>query len=140
MKLVLDTNIYISAFLWGGKPKEILKRAIEGKDEVFISRAIMDEIFEVLKRPSFKVNETAIEALMREIDDISELVIVTERIEKLCRDMDDNAIVECGVGAKADYIITGDNDLLVLKSYRKIRIVNISEYLKIIEEIEKEKS
>ena len=72
MKLVLDTNVYISAFLWGGKPKEILERAIEGKDEVFISRAIKDEIFEVLKRPRFKVNETAIEALMREIEDIVE--------------------------------------------------------------------
>ena len=135
MKLVLDTNIYISAFLWGGKPKEILERAIEGKDEVFISRAIKDEIFEVLKRPSFKVNETAIEALMREIEDISELVIVTERIERLCRDIDDNAIIECAVGAEAEYIITGDNDLLVLKSYRKIKIVNTSEYLRIIEEI-----
>ncbi len=135
MKLVLDTNIYISAFLWGGKPKEILERAIEGKDEVFISRAIKDEIFEVLKRPRFKVNETAIEALIREIEDISELVIVTERIERLCRDIDDNAIIECAVGAEAEYLITGDNDLLVLKSYRKIKIVNISEYLRIIEEI-----
>lgn len=135
MKLVLDTNVYISAFLWGGKPKEILERAIEGKDEVFISRAIKDEIFEVLKRPIFKVNEKEIEALMREIEDISELVIVTEKIERLCRDIDDNVIVECGIGADAEYIITGDKDLLVLKSYRKIKIVNVSEYLRILEDI-----
>ena len=114
MKLVLDTNVYISAFLWGGRPKEILERAIEGKDEVFISRAIKDEIFEVLKRPIFKVNEKEIEALMREIEDITELVIVTEKIERLCRDIDDNAIVECGIGADAQYIITVRQDKLVI--------------------------
>ena len=55
MKLVLDTNIYISAFLWGGKPKELLERAIEGKDQIYISRAIKEEIFEVFSTDYFGV-------------------------------------------------------------------------------------
>lgn len=129
MKLVLDTNVYISAFLWGGKPKEILERAIEGKDRIYISRPIKDELFGVLKRPIFNIPETTIELFMREIEELAELVIVTERIRNLCRDADDNKIVECAVGAKADYLITGDNDLLVLKKYKTTKIVGISEYL-----------
>jgi len=133
MKLVADTNIYISAFLWGGKPKEIMERAIEGKDQLFISRPIKEEIFEVLKRPNFKVDEYSIELLMKEIEDISELVIVTEKIEHLCRDVDDNMIIECALAAKADYVVTGDKDLLDLKSYRKIKILRVADYLEIID-------
>ena len=132
MKLVADTNIYISAFLWGGKPKELLERAIEGKEQLFISRPIKDEIFEVLKRPNFKVEEYSIELLMKEVEDISELVIVNERIEHLCRDVDDNMIIECALAARADYIITGDKDLLDLKIYRKIKILRVAEYLGLI--------
>ena len=129
MRLVLDTNVYISAFLWGGKPKEILERAIEGIDQVFISRLLKDEIYEVLKRPSFKVEENVIEMLMSELEDFAELVVVTETIEKLCRDVNDNMVVECAVASKADYIITGDNDLLVLEKYRNIKNSKIADYL-----------
>lgn len=129
MKIVLDTNVYISAFLWGGRPKELLERAIEGKDQIYVSRQIKEEVFEVLKRPKFGIDESTIELLIKEIEDISELVVITDKIQTLCRDIDDNAIVECAVGAKADYLITGDDDLLVLKSYRKIKIVGVSEYL-----------
>ena len=129
MKLVLDTNVYISAFLWGGKPKELLERAIEGKDQIYISRPIKEEIFEVLKRPSFNISEEILELLMSELDDMAELVTVNEKIRKLCRDVDDNAIIECAVCAKADYLITGDNDLLVLKRFQKTKIVRVAEYL-----------
>ena len=131
MKIVLDTNIFISAFLWGGKPREVLERVIEGKDILYISRPMIAELIEILRRPKFKVDDEHLELFIREIEDIAEMVTVKERIRALCRDVDDNAIVECAVAANAEYLISGDDDLLSLGTYRKIRIVTAGSYLEL---------
>jgi putative PIN family toxin of toxin-antitoxin system len=129
MRVVLDTNIFISAFLWGGKPRAVLDRAIEGKDYLFISRTILAELAEVLARPKFGLDGELVERFVREIEDIAEIMTIKERIHTLCRDVDDNAIVECAVAASAEVVVTGDEDLLSLEAYRTIRIVTASDYL-----------
>jgi putative PIN family toxin of toxin-antitoxin system len=129
MKVVLDTNVLISAFLWGGKPRAVLERAIEGKDKLFISRPILAELAEVLTRPKFGLDGELVERFVREIEDIAEVVTIKERIHNLCRDVDDDAIVECAVAASAEVVVTGDDDLLSLVAYRKIRIITASDYL-----------
>jgi len=53
MKLVLDTNIYISSFFWGGNPRKIMERIISGKDSLFVSKEILAEVFSVMVRPKF---------------------------------------------------------------------------------------
>jgi putative PIN family toxin of toxin-antitoxin system len=83
MKIVLDTNIFISAFLWGGKPREVLERVIEGKDILYISRPMIAELIEILRRPKFKVDDEHLELFIREIEDIAEMVTVKERIRAL---------------------------------------------------------
>lgn len=133
MKIVLDTNIFVSAILWGGKPREVLERVIEGKDILFLSRPILAELFEVLRRPKFRIDDEHVELYLKEIEDIAEIVTVKERIHALCRDVDDNAIVECAVAAGAGYLISGDEDLLSLRTYRKTRIVAAVDYLAIAE-------
>ncbi len=129
MKVVLDTNIFISAFLRGGKPRAVLERAIEGKDNLFISRPILAELAEVLTRPKFGLDGELVERFVREIEDIAEIMTIKERIHTLCRDVDDNAIVKCAVAASAEVVVTGDEDLLSLVAYRKIRIMTASGYL-----------
>ena len=129
MRVVLDTNIFISAFLWGGKPRAALERVIEGKDNLFISRPILAELAEVLARPKFGLDGELVERFVRETEDIAEIMTIKERIHTLCRDVDDNAIIECAVAASAEMVITGDEDLLSLVAYRKIRIMTASEYL-----------
>ena len=129
MKVVLDTNIFISAFLRGGKPRAVLERAIEGKDNLFISRPILAELAEVLTRPKFGLDGELVERFVREIEDIAEIMTIKERIHTLCRDVDDNAIVECVLAASAEVVVTGDEDLLSLVAYRKIRIMTASGYL-----------
>jgi len=56
MKLVLDTNIFISSFFWGGNPRKIMVRIIDGKDTLFVSDEILQEVFSVMSRPKFNVN------------------------------------------------------------------------------------
>ena len=60
MKLVLDTNIFISLFFWGGNPRKLMTRIIEGKDTLFVSNEILHEVFSVMARPKFNVSHRQI--------------------------------------------------------------------------------
>jgi uncharacterized protein len=134
MRLVLDTNIFISAFLWGGKPKAVLERILEGADTLFISRSILAELNDVLCRPKLALDAERIAYFLQAIEETSTLVAPTKMRHRPSRDPADVKILECAVAAEADYIVTGDDDLLVLDPYRSIRIVSASEYLKQIQE------
>ena len=134
MKLVLDSNIFISAFYWGGKPQKILDRIVLGLDELYITNAILDEITEVMLRPNFKTPPQIIDAYIKAIEKTGKKIFTSGEITGICRDKDDDAIIECGILSSADYLITGDNDLLVLEKYQGIKILSANEYLHIIHE------
>jgi len=129
MKLVLDTNVYISAFYWGGNPQKIIDRISEGMDTLYVSSTILNEVADVMARPKFKSTPEIIDGYIKAIEKISKKVFPTGSIKEICRDKDDDDKIECGVISKADFIITGDEDLLILKSYQGIKIVTPSEYL-----------
>jgi len=129
MKIVLDANIFISAFFWGGKPRIVLDRAIRKIDELFISNEILDEIEDVIARPKFHAGKNEIEYFLNAIEEISNKVIIKNRIKNGSADKADNKYIECGLAAAADYIISGDNHLLRLKEYSGIKIVTATEYI-----------
>lgn len=131
MKIVLDSNVLISAFLWGGKPKTILDRVFDGKDQLFISKEILDEIFDVLSREKFRLRKIIISSFLHEIEEISELIFPSDRILEVLRDVDDHKILECALEADADFIVTGDKDLLILKTFRNTGILLASEFLEL---------
>ncbi|MDR1150453.1 MAG: putative toxin-antitoxin system toxin component, PIN family [Clostridiales bacterium] len=114
MKVVIDVNVFISSFFWKGKPREVLNRSVECIDKLFVTNEILEEIIEVMSRPKFYVDKEAIEYYIRSIEEISNKIIVSKKIQNVSRDKDDNAILECAIEGKVDYIITGDEDLLVL--------------------------
>jgi len=132
MKLVLDSNIFISAFYWGGNPQKVIVRIIEGLDELYISNEILDEIAKVMMRPKFKSGPQIIDKYIKTIENIGKKVFITGEIKGVCRDKDDDNKIECGILCGADYIITGDNDLLILEKYKGIKIITAKEYLNII--------
>ena len=134
MKLVLDSIIFISAFYWGGKPQKILDRVVLGLDELYITNAIFDEIAEVMLRPNFKTPPQIIDAYIKAIEKTGKKIFMSGEITGICRDKDDDAIIECGILSSADYLITGDNDLLVLEKYQGMKILSANEYLHIIHE------
>jgi len=129
MKIVLDANVFISALFWGGNPRILLERAINKKDELFISKEILQEIEDVIGRPKFHAGKNEIEYIIKSIEEIANMAVISNRIKKGSRDKTDNKYIECGIAANVDYIISGDNHLLELKEYNSIKIVSVKEYL-----------
>jgi putative PIN family toxin of toxin-antitoxin system len=131
MKIVLDINTLISAFFWRGVPRTVFDRVTDGLDTLFITVDMIDEIDGVIKKPKFDAKENRKEALVNDIRKYGQKVSVSSQHKAAgaCRDVTDDKIFECALAAKADYIITGDKDLLVLKEYGGIRIVTAKEYL-----------
>ena len=129
MKLVLDTNIFISSFFWGGNPRKIMTRVIDGEDILFVSNEILQEVFFVMARPKFNVSRFQIIRFIDSIEEIACCVKSIGTIQGICRDSDDDKILECAVLGNVDFIISGDNDLLFLKFFRGIPIITASEYI-----------
>jgi len=129
MKLVLDTNIFISAFYWGGEPLKLINRIIEGQDELFVSNEILNETASAMARPKFKTKPEIIDRYIRTIEKIGKKVFITGNVKGICRDRDDDDKIECGILSGADFLITGDEDLLVLKNYKQLKILTVKEFL-----------
>jgi len=132
MKLVLDTNIYVSAFYWGGSSQKIIDRISEGMDILYISNSILNEVADVMARPKFKSTPEIIDKYIKAIEKIGKKVFPIGNVKGICRDSDDDDKIECGILSMADYIITGDEDLLILEKYQDLKIVTPKEYLEII--------
>jgi putative PIN family toxin of toxin-antitoxin system len=129
---VIDTNVIISGVLFGGEPGRVLLLAAQGDFEFLISDAILNELTGVLQRPKFKLPLSYVEQLRMELSHSARLIVTHSSIRAVKADLDDNRILECAVDGKASYIVTGDSDLLDLRTFRKIRIVTPSEFLEIL--------
>ena len=137
MKIVLDANIFVSAFLYGGNPNDVVETVSKGWDTLFITDEILAEADSVFRKRKFHLTEEEIEYYIRRIKEIGTKIKVTdsERVtDGGCRDKTDNRYLECAVAANADYVISGDIHLRELKEYRGIKIVNPAEYLEIVNE------
>jgi putative PIN family toxin of toxin-antitoxin system len=132
MKIVLDANIFISSFFWGGNPRFVLERVITGIDELFITKEILDEIESVLRRPKFHADKEKAAYFISSIEEIGNKIVPKSRIRNGSRDKTDNKYIECGITADVDYIISGDIHLLEIKEYGNIKIVTAKNYLEII--------
>ena len=132
MRLVLDANIFVSSFFWGGNPRMVLERVIEGIDELFITKEILDEIEEVMGRSKFHAEKEEVEYFINSIEEIGNKIVPKIKIKNGSRDKADNKYIECGMAANVDYIISGDIHLLELREYGNIKIKSAREYLKTI--------
>jgi putative PIN family toxin of toxin-antitoxin system len=129
LKVVLDTNILISAILFGGKPRQILEKAIRGEIRLCLSEPILEELKGVLQRSKFDYSPEMIQFILTELTGIADVVNPSEMIDLVLEDPDDNRILECAVEAGANYIITGDIHLLKLSRYRNIGVLNAAAFL-----------
>lgn len=128
MKVVFDTNIFVSALVFpGGNGERALLRVIEGEDELISSRVLVGELLEVLAR-KFARDREELARVAVFVDGIAEIIEPEMRIEAL-EDEPDNRVLECAVAGKADVIVTGDKRMLELGSYGDIRILSLAEYV-----------
>ena len=127
IRVVLDTNIIISSVFWKGNPHEVVRRGLLREYKLVTSAEILDEAVNKL-RHKFRFPEEGIQELVDILLACCHVVEPTSKFD-VVRDKSDNKIIECAFDSKADYIVTGDPDLLDLKEFRGIRIVTAKEFL-----------
>jgi len=132
MLVVLDTNVYISALMFGGPPGSLLDLALLKSFLPIISPALLDELDEKL-RIKFEVDAEDAAAVRAKLESVAEIVKPDISLHVITEDPDDNRVLECAAKGNADHIVTGDRHLLKLGSYEAIPIVTVRQFLDAVE-------
>lgn len=130
MRAVFDTNVLVSAFAAEGLCARLLIRANRREFELFISPAIIREFRSALVKKIGLGLDDVRQAIML-LEEVAESIDPdprTARITGVCRDHSDHAILEAAVAARAEFLVTGDRELLDLKEYGGVRILNPREF------------
>ncbi len=132
LKVVVDTNVLVSATLFGGNPEKILDLVEEGKIKILISEKILEEFREVLQE-KFGFSLSMAELVASGIREISSLTAPTQRVNVIKEKEADNRVLECAIEGRTQYIVSGDTKhLQPLKEYRGIKILSPAEFLGVI--------
>lgn len=124
MKVVFDTNVLIAAFLTEGLCSGLLIRARKQAFDLVLCDYIIQECEGILKN-KFKLSSTDIATISDIVAEAAyEILHELHPIPGICRDTNDDMIIACAVDAATDYIVTGDEDLLILEKYNDIKIIN----------------
>ena len=129
---VFDTNILFSATGWRGTPFECVERARAGEIQVVTCPELIEELAEKLQARLYFSKEQVAETLADYLGFLR-LVQIPKVLDAVPRDQEDNMVLESAIEGRANYIVSGDNDLLVLKEFRGIQIVRASEFLKVLD-------
>ncbi len=139
VKVVIDTVVFLRSLI---KPRGYNSEAVKriGEYELLVSEDILKEVLDVLHRSSLKkkYDPSGIITISNILNILSDATLVkpSQRIE-VCRDPHDNKFIECAIAAGADYIVSGDEDLLSIKEYKNTKIVSIDIFLKILDNLSK---
>ena len=131
-RIVIDTNIFLSALGWGGKPEKIIDEVMHGKYELVSSIKQFEEIANVLNYPKFDFSDNQKQRFLLLITELA-TIIRTKKDLRIVDDVKDNMILEIANETKIDYIVTGDDDLLRLKEFKNTKIVTVSNFLNILQ-------
>jgi len=131
-RVVFDTNTVLSGLLWTGIPAQLMDKAFSHTFELLSSELLLAEFETTIRRDKFTKRITeggeTVDALIARY---RALVIMVKPIpiERVSRDAKDDMVLECELGGQANYVVSGDKDLLVLESYRDIPICTAGYFL-----------
>jgi len=128
MRVVADTNVLISALMFGGLPGRFLDLALGRRFTLLSSKALLDELDAKL-RGKFAVSESDAVAIRAKLEGNARMADPDFRLNAVADDPDDNRVLECAVAGKADSIVSGDRHLLRIGSYEGIAIVTVRQFL-----------
>lgn len=130
LKIVLDTSIWISQLFGGNVKFNFYKIISSNKIQVYVSKELIFEIFDVVERPKIRkmLKDIKVQDLSIILNRRTKTINPTSNIN-ICRDPKDNFLLSLCHDCNADYLITGDKDLLVLKSHGKTKILNLSDFI-----------
>jgi putative PIN family toxin of toxin-antitoxin system len=128
-RVIIDTNLWIS-FLITKDLKSLDTRIKTGKIKIIFSLDLIDEFLAITHRPKLRkyFSKSDVEQLIDLFEFYGQVVHVVSQI-KLCRDPKDDFLLSLAIDSKADYLITGDNDLLVQRIIGKTKIITMADYL-----------
>ena len=128
-RIIIDTNLWISFLITKDFTK--LDEIIFSKESILVfSDELLDEFIEVAKRPKFRrfFSQLDIEEMLETINEYADFVKVQTKVE-ICRDLKDNFLLSLSIDGNADFLLTGDKDLLDLTKFGEAQIITISEFL-----------
>jgi putative PIN family toxin of toxin-antitoxin system len=134
MRYVFDTNVIVSALLFeNSKPDQALRYAL-ANGKVLVSLELLEELNEVLGRKKFNryLTSEEREEILAALVERAVLVEIIEKVQE-CRDPKDDKVLELALNGEANYIITGDRDLLVLHPFRSVVVITADNFLNTIE-------
>jgi putative PIN family toxin of toxin-antitoxin system len=132
IRVVADTNVYVSAIVFGGTCETILALARAGVIELFVSPAIRQELRSVLTR-TFRWPVPRVREALAEVDALASVVRPSARFSGVLPHDQDHRILECAIAVHADFLVTGDKKhLQPLKTFRGIRIVSPRAFLNLL--------
>lgn len=123
MRVVLDTNVFVSGVFFGGPPGRILEAWRDGEVEVVISHEILEEYVRVGEKLSAQFPGTDLGLALELVAAWATLVASQPLPEPVCRDADDDKFLACALAASVQYIVSGDRDLLEISPYEGITIL-----------------
>ena len=131
LRVVIDTNIYISAIFWDGNPRKVIDLGRDGEIEIYTSKEIEEEIYRVLLK-KFNLNSHDVEQALLDFSTFTILVKPVQQFKVIKDDPDDDKFIDCAIACNADYIVSGDKHLINLKEYKGIKIVTSTEFLSVL--------
>ena len=126
MRVVLDTNVLVSALHFGGRPRRLLDDVLRGDHTLIIGPAILGELEDVLVDTCGWASERA-SAVRGELEAIADVVTPVE-VPHVCRDPDDDQILAIAITGSADALVTGDADLLALGAHGGVSISSVADF------------
>jgi putative PIN family toxin of toxin-antitoxin system len=128
MRVVADTNIFISALMFGGLPGEFLDLALAGIFDLVSSTTLLDELEEKLRNKfSLSIEDAA--AIRTRLEGTADLVEADETLDFIKDDPDDNRVLECAMAGGANVIVSGDRHLLRLGAYSGISVLTVRQFI-----------
>jgi uncharacterized protein len=128
VRVTADSNVYVSAILFGGKPLALLKLGFSRRVLLFISDDVLEETLGVL-RDKFKRSRERLIVAEEFIRASAYLVVPTETLRVVPDDPDDDRVLECAVAAACHRVVSGDGDLLRMGEFRGMKIQRVAEFL-----------
>lgn len=131
LRVVLDTNVLVSAAINDGKPRLLLIKLLE-EHTVISSKQLLLELSEVLSRDKFGIKDSQTDRYLEILTCNCRIVADNARFKVVSADPDDDLVLNVAYTGKADFIVTGDQHLLALKSFKHTKIVKVSDILEIL--------
>jgi putative PIN family toxin of toxin-antitoxin system len=129
LRVVLDTNVLVSAIISDGKSRELLRRGIAKQFSIVTSDSLLKELVIVLRRPKFKTSEDEVHRIILALMRTAEVVSVKSKLRAVKEDPKDDMVIETAYDGSIDMIVTGDSHFLALENFRGIKITTVEKML-----------